>query len=102
MLKVGDQCRQLSIAYSFGLASTSIGNNIYVIGGQSADSTLSTTEKYDTKTDTWTTELSLPTPRLGFRAVAVNNIIRLWRTRSITCPDKFICRNISCGQLDQL
>lgn len=58
-----------------GLASATIGNDIYVIGGQSVNGTFRANEKYDTKTNTWTAEPSLPTPRLGLRAVAANDTI---------------------------
>ena len=58
-----------------GLASATVGNDIYVLGGQSVKGTFNTNEKYNTKNNTWTTEPPLPTPRLGLRAVADNNTI---------------------------
>ena len=58
-----------------GLASTAVGYDIYVIGGQSVKGAFNTNEKYNTKNNTWTTEPPLPTPRLGLRAVADNNTI---------------------------
>ena len=50
-----------------GLASATVGNDIYVLGGQSVKGTFNTNEKYNTKNNTWTTEPPLPTPRLGLR-----------------------------------
>jgi N-acetylneuraminic acid mutarotase len=58
-----------------GLASASIGSDIYVFGGQSVNGTFPNNEKYNTKTDKWSEELPLPTPRLGLRAEAVNNSV---------------------------
>jgi N-acetylneuraminic acid mutarotase len=56
-----------------GLASASIGNDIYVFGGQSVNGTFRNNEKYNTKTDTWSTEIPMPTSRLGLKAEAFNN-----------------------------
>ena len=58
-----------------GLASASIGNDIYVFGGQKVNGTFENNEKFDTKKNTWTKEPPLPTPRLGLKAVAVDNTI---------------------------
>jgi N-acetylneuraminic acid mutarotase len=58
-----------------GLASASIGNDIYVFGGQSVNGTFANNERYDTKANTWASEPALPTPRLGLDAVTVNNSI---------------------------
>ncbi len=53
-----------------GLASASIGNDIYVFGGEKVKGTFENNEKYDTIINTWTIEDPLPTPRLGLKAVA--------------------------------
>lgn len=58
-----------------GLASASIGNYIYVFGGQKVNGTFENNEKFDTKKNTWTTEKSLPTPRLGLKAIDVGSNI---------------------------
>ena len=58
-----------------GLASASIGNEIYVFGGEKVNGTYGNNEKYDTVKNEWTTESPLPTPRLGLKAVAVDNSI---------------------------
>jgi N-acetylneuraminic acid mutarotase len=58
-----------------GLASASIGDYIYVFGGQKVNGTLENNERFDTKKNTWTTELPLPTARLGLKAVAFDNAI---------------------------
>jgi N-acetylneuraminic acid mutarotase len=58
-----------------GLASASIGNDIYVFGGEKVNGTFENNEKYDTKKNIWTKEPPLPTPRLGLKAVAVDNTI---------------------------
>jgi N-acetylneuraminic acid mutarotase len=60
---------------SSGLASASIGNDIYVFGGQSVNGTFANNDRYDTKANTWSSEQPLPTPRLGLDAVTVNNSI---------------------------
>jgi N-acetylneuraminic acid mutarotase len=58
-----------------GLASASIGNDIYVFGGEKVNGTFENNEKFDTKKNIWTKEPPLPTPRLGLKAVAVDNTI---------------------------
>jgi N-acetylneuraminic acid mutarotase len=58
-----------------GMTAASVGNNIYVFGGESTNGSYAFNEKYDTKTDVWTSEIPLPAPRLGLKAVAVNNTI---------------------------
>lgn len=58
-----------------GMASASIGNNIYVLGGQKVNGTFENNEKFDTKKNIWTTESPLPTPRLGSGAVSTANDI---------------------------
>jgi N-acetylneuraminic acid mutarotase len=58
-----------------GLASASIGNDIYVFGGEKVNGTYENNEKYDTIKNVWTKETPLPTPRLGLKAVAADNKI---------------------------
>lgn len=58
-----------------GMASASIGTNIYVFGGQKVNGTFENNEKFDTKKNIWTTESPLPTPRLGSGAVSTANDI---------------------------
>lgn len=60
-----------------GLASASIGDQIYVLGGQKVNGTFGNNEKFDTRNNTWTTEAPLPTPRLGLEAVAFGDDIYL-------------------------
>jgi len=50
-------------------------SKIYAIGGGANGSILKTNEVYDTLTNTWTTETSMPTARDNFAAVAVNGKI---------------------------
>jgi N-acetylneuraminic acid mutarotase len=58
-----------------GLASASVGNDIYVFGGEKVNGTYENNEKYDTIKNIWTKEPPLPTPRLGLKAVAIDNTI---------------------------
>lgn len=58
-----------------GLASASIGNDIYVFGGEKVKGAFENNEKYDTVNNIWTEKEPLPTPRLGLKAVAYNNTI---------------------------
>jgi N-acetylneuraminic acid mutarotase len=58
-----------------GLASASIGNDIYVFGGEKVNGTFENNEKYDTLQNEWTSESPLPTPRLGLKAVTVDDSI---------------------------
>jgi N-acetylneuraminic acid mutarotase len=58
-----------------GMASASVGNNIYVFGGQKVNGTFENNEKFDTKKNVWITESPLPTPRLGLGAVSTGNDI---------------------------
>ena len=58
-----------------GLASASVGNDIYVFGGEKVNGTYENNEKYDTIKNIWTKESPLPTPRLGLKAVTIDNTI---------------------------
>jgi N-acetylneuraminic acid mutarotase len=62
-----------------GLAATSIKNQIYVLGGEErkgeVGKTFSNNEKYDTKSDIWTIEPSLPTARHGLAALIIEDKI---------------------------
>lgn len=58
-----------------GMASASIGKNIYVFGGQKVNGTFENNEKFDTEKNIWSTEIPLPTPRLGSEAVSNKNDI---------------------------
>ena len=44
-------------------------NNIYVFGGEEPSRTFNNNEKYDAKTNTWTSEAPMPTARHGLAAV---------------------------------
>jgi N-acetylneuraminic acid mutarotase len=58
-----------------GLTSASIGNYIYVFGGEKVKGTFENNERYDIVNNIWTEEEPLPTPRLGLKAVTFNNTI---------------------------
>ncbi|HSA72765.1 MAG TPA: kelch repeat-containing protein [Nitrososphaeraceae archaeon] len=58
-----------------GLASASMGNYIYVFGGEKVNGTFENNERYDTTRDIWTEEPPLPTPRLGLKAVTYDSKI---------------------------
>ncbi|AIW40384.1 galactose oxidase [Paenibacillus polymyxa CR1] len=63
-----------------GLTAAVLNNEIYVIGGNTATATLSgpataEVEKYNPKTDTWSTVTSMPTARGLLSAVSLNNAI---------------------------
>jgi N-acetylneuraminic acid mutarotase len=58
-----------------GLASASVGNYIYVFGGEKVKGTFENNEKYDTIKNIWTKEAPLPTPRLGLKAVTYDSKI---------------------------
>jgi N-acetylneuraminic acid mutarotase len=65
-------------AYVFGGESKVKSSNIprgleMLFAGQTANGTFATNEKYNTKTDTWLTEPSMPTARLGSDSVALDN-----------------------------
>jgi len=58
-----------------GLASASVGNDIYVFGGEKVNGTFENNERYDTIRDIWVKEPPLPTPRLGLKAVTYDSNI---------------------------
>jgi N-acetylneuraminic acid mutarotase len=62
-----------------GLAAVSIKHEIYVLGGEErkgeVGKTFRNNEKYDTKSDTWTIEPSLPTARHGLAALIIDDKI---------------------------
>lgn len=53
---------------------------IYAIGGQTDDDYVGTNERYDPKTDTWTTLEPMPTPRTNFATVEYQG--KIWQ-----CPN---------------
>lgn len=55
--------------------AASLGNYIYVIGGNNGSSRLTKNERYDVLTNTWTTRASMPTARNTLAGVAVNGLI---------------------------
>ncbi|RAL68374.1 hypothetical protein DID88_007105 [Monilinia fructigena] len=63
-----------------GLASATINNSIFVIGGEGNPAPIATgcfsqNEAYDTATDTWKEYASMDVPRHGTSAVAIGNRI---------------------------
>jgi N-acetylneuraminic acid mutarotase len=58
-----------------GLASASINNNIFVIGGEKINGSYNTNEKFNTETGKWSLEIPMPTSRLGHDTVALNGKI---------------------------
>ena len=52
-----------------------INGNIYSFGGEAPTLVFNTNEKYDTSTNTWSTEASLPTARHGLTGVALDSKI---------------------------
>jgi N-acetylneuraminic acid mutarotase len=58
-----------------GLASASVGNDIYVFGGEKVNGTFENNERYDTIRDIWVEEPPLPTARLGLKAVTYDSKI---------------------------
>ncbi|WP_127580789.1 Kelch repeat-containing protein [Paenibacillus koleovorans] len=52
--------------------AASIGDKIYVVGGQTASGAIGTLEIYNTMTDTWTSGANLSTPRYGHAVVSVD------------------------------
>jgi len=60
-------------ARSFPAGTVGIDGKIYVVGGFTLSSYLSTVEAYDPLANTWTTRQSMPTPRAGFGLAAAPN-----------------------------
>jgi N-acetylneuraminic acid mutarotase len=58
-----------------GIAAASINISIYVFGGEEPSKTFNNNEKYDVKSNKWTTEPSMPTARHGLAAVAIRDKI---------------------------
>jgi N-acetylneuraminic acid mutarotase len=61
-------------------ASSSVDGDIYVFGGELAftsNTVYNVTEKYDSKTNKWTTEQSMPTARHSMACVSINDRIFL-------------------------
>jgi N-acetylneuraminic acid mutarotase len=58
-----------------GIAAASINNSIYVFGGEEPFKTFNNNERYDVKSNKWTTELPMPTARHGLAAVAIGDKI---------------------------
>ena len=58
-----------------GAASTSIDENIYVLGGEKVVGSFNTVEKYNPKSDRWAEEKPMPTARLGLDAVTLDGKI---------------------------
>ncbi len=56
-----------------GIAAASINNSIYVFGGEEPSKTFNNNEKYDVKTNEWTSEVPMPTARHGLAAVYVED-----------------------------
>jgi N-acetylneuraminic acid mutarotase len=57
------------------LKSAALDKTIYVFGGEGPEGTFNNNEKYDPRANNWTSELSMPTPRHGLVAAAVNDRI---------------------------
>ena len=59
-----------------GLASAVINGSIYVFGGEQHDGTCNNNEKYDTTSNNWTSEKSMPTARHdGLAVISFDNKI---------------------------
>ena len=58
-----------------GIAAASINSSIYVFGGEEPSKTFNNNEKYDVKSNKWTTELPMPTARHGLAAVSIGDKI---------------------------
>jgi N-acetylneuraminic acid mutarotase len=58
-----------------GLTSAAVNGTIYVFGGEEPGGTFNNNEKYDPKTNTWTSDIPMPTARHGLAAVAVDDKI---------------------------
>lgn len=54
-----------------GLAAATVGDKIYVIGGESTKRTYGTNEIYDSSSDSWISEALMPSPRHGLALVNV-------------------------------
>jgi N-acetylneuraminic acid mutarotase len=58
-----------------GIAAASINSSIYVFGGEEPSKTFNNNERYDVKSNKWTTELPMPTARHGLAAIAIGDKI---------------------------
>jgi N-acetylneuraminic acid mutarotase len=58
-----------------GFAAASVNSSIYIFGGHILNGTLSDTERYNTINETWLSDISMPTARLGLDAVSDGNKI---------------------------
>jgi N-acetylneuraminic acid mutarotase len=58
-----------------GLTSAVVNDTIYVFGGEEPSGTFNNNEKYNPKTNTWTSTQSMPTSRHGLAAAAVDDKI---------------------------
>ena len=58
-----------------GLAAASINSTIYIFGGEEPSKTFNNNEKYDVKSNKWTTELPMPTAHHGLAAIAIGDKI---------------------------
>jgi N-acetylneuraminic acid mutarotase len=56
-----------------GLAAASINSSIYVLGGQSINGTFDNNEVYNTKSKIWSSEIPMPTSRVGLEAIGVDD-----------------------------
>jgi N-acetylneuraminic acid mutarotase len=57
------------------VAAVSVDGNVYVMGGEKISGSFSTLEKYNSKSNSWTTEPDMPTARLGLDAVNLDGKI---------------------------
>jgi N-acetylneuraminic acid mutarotase len=90
-----------------GLSAASVGNNIFVIGGEKAGGSFDIIEKYDKVTDSWVLESPMPNPRLGHDAVTFNYKIYIFGGKTSQSKETttgiteiFTVTNTSDTQLD--
>src|SRR5690349_6812555 len=56
-------------------AATSIGSDIYLLGGENHTTAFNENDVYDTVANTWTKARRMPTARLSLAAAAVNGLV---------------------------
>ena len=60
---------------SLSSAAAIVNESIYVFGGEQPTGTFNNNERFDVASNTWTSEMSMPTPRHGLAAVTTDNKI---------------------------
>ena len=72
------QCQQKEV----GWRVVWVDSEIYTFGGQSLNGTFNNNERYDPERNVWTTDLSMPTSRLGLESVSFENKIYVFGGKS--------------------